>query len=100
MVVIRMKVSGSNFQKVLSTYQMNRPQRVGGTEAVRQSDRVNLSSGAKEISRVHEILAQTPDVRADRVAHLKMAIAQGTYEVKGDKIAEKMIEHHLIDTLK
>lgn len=95
-----MKISGSNFPKVLSMYQNNRPQRVGSTETVKQSDRVNLSSGAKEISRIHEILAQTPDVRADRVAHLKMAIAQGTYEVKGDKIAEKMVEHHLLNTVK
>lgn len=95
-----MKVSGSTFQKVLNMYQKNRPQRSGSTETIKNSDRVNLSTGAKEFSRIQEILAQTPDVRAERIACLKTAISQGTYEVKGDGIAEKMVEHHLLNTVK
>lgn len=96
MVVIMMKITGSQFQQVLKTYQSNRPQKAGGADSVK-SDKVNLSTGGKEFSRIHEILAQTPEVRAEKVAQLKMAIQQGTYSVQGDKIAEKMIESHLID---
>jgi negative regulator of flagellin synthesis FlgM len=99
MVVIIMKVTGSQFQQVLKTYQKNRPQKVGASEVVKASDKVNLSKEAKEITRMNEILAQTPDVRADKVAQLRQAVQQGSYEVHGSKIAEKIYEKHLLDKI-
>lgn len=94
-----MKITGNQFQQVLKTYQKNRPQKVGANESVKASDKVSFSTQAKEINRIHEILAQTPDVRSEKVAQLQMAIQQGTYEVQGVRIAEKMFEKHYIDTI-
>lgn len=91
-----MKITGSQFQQVTRTYQNNKVQRTGSSEPVK-SDKVNLSREAKEIAKINEILAQTPEVRVDKVAQLKAAIQQGTYEVKGDQIAEKMLQSHLFD---
>ena len=96
MVVINMKIMGSQFQQVTKTYQNNKIQRTGSTEPVK-GDKVNLSREAKEIARINEILTQTPEVRVEKVNELKAAIQQGTYEVKGDKIAEKMLQSHLFD---
>lgn len=93
-----MKILGSQFQQVTKTYQNNKIQRTGNSEPVK-GDKVNLSREAKEISHINEILAQTPDVRMDKVNQLKAAIQQGTYELKGDKVAEKMLQSHLFDKI-
>ena len=38
-----------------------------------------------------------PDVRLDRVNQLAKAIDSGTYDVKGEQIAEAIIQKNLID---
>ncbi|MBF0475638.1 MAG: flagellar biosynthesis anti-sigma factor FlgM [Deltaproteobacteria bacterium] len=65
----------------------------GGTETV------HLSSRARDINKVRDTLKTVPDVRTDVVARLKDSIAQGTYQVSGEKVAEKMITEHLADLM-
>lgn len=49
--------------------------------SVHASDQLDISPEAELISQVHNL----PEIRADRVAELKAAIASGTYETD-DKI--------------
>ena len=46
--------------------------------------------GLKRLAR--EVVYQTPEVRPDKVARLKEAIDQGTYEIDSAKLAEILIE--------
>ena len=39
-----------------------------------------------------EIVYQTPEVRPEKVARLKEAIDQGTYEIDSEKLADIIIE--------
>ncbi len=94
-----MKITGSQFQQIAKMYQKKNAQFKDSTESIRNSDKVNLSQVGHELKRIHDILSQTPNIRTDKVNQLKMAIQAGTYEVKGEKIAEKMIEGHLIDKI-
>lgn len=55
------------------------------------SDRVNLSSKARDFHKIADVIKHTPDVREERVNELKEAIKKGTYKADSKKIAEKMI---------
>ena len=64
-------------------------------------DRVELSKKACDIKKMREIIQKTPDIRGEKVALFKQKIASGSYNVNGQKIADKMLREHLIeDTLK
>lgn len=61
------------------------------------SETVNLSSKAKDIQRIKQMLDQLPDVRENKIAELKQKIESGAYRVDAAKIAEKMVTESLID---
>ncbi|OGQ88322.1 MAG: flagellar biosynthesis anti-sigma factor FlgM [Deltaproteobacteria bacterium RIFOXYD12_FULL_56_24] len=63
------------------------------------TDRVVLSSGSLEVQKVRDILAQTPEVRADRVKALKEEIARGEYKIDPARLADKMMVDLLSETL-
>lgn len=49
------------------------------TSSVQPQDSVEISSSASFVDQVHQL----PDIRQDRVAALRAAIADGTYETPG-----------------
>jgi len=61
-------------------------------EKIRGEDRVNLSRDAQEISRLKSLIAELPEIRADKVEAIKKAIESGTYTIDPLKIAEKILE--------
>jgi negative regulator of flagellin synthesis FlgM len=61
------------------------------------SDRVELSPQSREMKKIHEILAATPEIRTERVEALRKAITEGTYQVKAEDTAEKMIQEFLLE---
>jgi negative regulator of flagellin synthesis FlgM len=61
------------------------------------TEKVNLSSRAKDIQQVRQILDQTPDLREDKVLDLKRQIDNGSYVVNAEKVAEKIVGESLID---
>jgi len=47
--------------------------------------------------KILEVLEATPELRKDKIAMLKKAIAEGTYQVKAEDIAEKMLRESLFE---
>src|SRR5512143_2127318 len=64
-----------------------------------KADTVFISDTAKRIQDAQAQLQSIPDVRADKVAELKSRIENGTYEIKADQIADKMIRESLLNDL-
>jgi flagellar biosynthesis anti-sigma factor FlgM len=62
-----------------------------GSEASKADD--DCLEGLK--CKVREIVYQTPEVRPEKVARLKEAIDQGTYEIDSEKLAEILTEELL-----
>jgi negative regulator of flagellin synthesis FlgM len=61
------------------------------------AERVNLSTKAKDIQQIRQLLDQTPDTREAKVLELKNQVERGTYKIDAGKIAEKMVGESLID---
>ena len=68
----------------------------GGAEHS-DSDRLEISARSREISHLNELIQATPDVREEKVAAVRREIEVGTYNVKAEKIAEKIIGGNLLD---
>ena len=64
---------------------------------VTQAESVNLSHKAKDLQKAREVMEVTPEIRENKVGQLKREIEEGTYSVKRDEIATKMVRESLID---
>jgi negative regulator of flagellin synthesis FlgM len=92
----KFEVPGTNVQKV------ERPkEKAGGEKAeeVLSKDQVTVSEKAKEIGRLQLEVSKIPEIRTDRVEEIKNAITAGTYDVKGEAVAGKMLKEAVIDSL-
>jgi negative regulator of flagellin synthesis FlgM len=58
---------------------------------VTREDKVSLSTKSKEMQLVKSAVADAPDVREQKVAQIKQAIADGQYKIDPKKIADKFI---------
>lgn len=74
-------------------------ERTVGAAAGLATERVDLSAKAKEIQKIRKMLDGIPEVREEKVQALKNQIAQGSYRIDTDKIAERMVEDSLIDII-
>lgn len=57
----------------------------------------SVSPFSKELDKIYEILANTPDIRSERVNELKKLISAGKYHVREELIAEKMLQEFLTE---
>jgi negative regulator of flagellin synthesis FlgM len=57
----------------------------------RQPDGVSLSDAARSLASARKAADGAPDVRADRVAEIKAAIADGTYTVNSRQLARALV---------
>lgn len=55
-------------------------------------DKLNISNAGKDLQVAKKAVADAPDIREDRVAELKEAINNGTYNVSGEEFADKIME--------
>jgi negative regulator of flagellin synthesis FlgM len=86
---------------MISQYQKNdlakiEPEKQAAAQAG-VSERVNLSTRAKDIQQIKQVLDKIPDTREAKVAALKQTIESGAYSIDAGKIAERMLGESLID---
>lgn len=62
-------------------------------------DSVDISLKGRDLNRAKAMLDSVPDVRGEMVVKLKTDIALGNYNVDAGKVAEKMIERAIRDSI-
>lgn len=69
----------------------------GSTHPVR--DKVELSQNREDVDRAKEKIRNLPDKREAEVKKVKAEIREGTYNPPVKQVAERIVNHYIIDTL-
>ena len=80
------------FNKVCQLYQANSVKNTSKTRGGSFSDKLEISQMGKDYQVAKQIVAQTPDIREDKVKEIKQRIEAGTYEVSDEDLAQKLVE--------
>jgi negative regulator of flagellin synthesis FlgM len=57
-----------------------------------QTDSVHITQSARSLAALSQIVADTPDIDAGRVAALQQAIGSGQYTVSPERIAARLLQ--------
>ena len=68
------------------------PENIDDSKEVAPSDRVELSPRARDIQRAREVAQGAPEVRADKIEAARRAVQSGDLNLKGEDLAEKLVE--------
>ncbi len=71
----------------------------GNSSEIMPQDQVSVSGQAREIGRLQAEVSKLPDIRPDRVNDVQNAINTGTYNVRGETVAGKMLKEVVIDSI-
>jgi negative regulator of flagellin synthesis FlgM len=55
-------------------------------------DHVTLTSAAQSLQKLSEAIAKAPVINASKVASVKQAVNDGTYQVDSGRVADKMLQ--------
>ncbi len=97
-----MQISAKQVQRVLEVYSQNQVQRsekVGKTAPLLGADKVVLSRESQEYQVARRAVDAAPEMREEKTADLSEAVKSGTYQVDGERIAEKILQRSLVDRL-
>lgn len=99
-----MEIKATNLLMVLG--KEVQPTEMPATEKTRQAeiaasggDLLELSDRSKDMARMNELIQSVPDVRDSVVGEVRLSIKNGTYNVKAEQIAERMMGGDLLDEL-
>jgi len=60
-------------------------------------EKVDISNKAREIQQISSKMTDAQDIREDKVAAIKSQIDDGTYNVSGEEVANKMLGENFLD---
>jgi len=93
------KISEIN-NEFVEQYKINNKLNSGAKERVNDNvdfkEKVSLSSTSRDIKLAKKAIEDSPDIQKEKLQRLKEQIKQGTYDVSGEKIAEKMLNESFL----
>lgn len=66
-------------------------------KAASESDRLGLSNEARKVAELKDAVRSSPDIRQDRVNEIREQIKSNTYNISGQKVAEKVVNAAIDD---
>lgn len=88
-----------SIQRLDAQQQSQRPQKTGEESPSPSLDKIELSTRSREIQHIDELIRSTSDIREARVEQIRSAIQSGTYNVKAEQIADKILGGNVIDEI-
>lgn len=84
----------NSYQNVSNIYQANSTQQIAKTSRSTKSDKLEISQMGKDYQVAKAAVANTPDVRMDKVNEIKERMEAGTYNVSSEEVANKLLESY------
>ena len=96
-----MRIFNQQIPGVIKAYnQQKKVEKTGEPQIQRKSDGVEISSEARYFALACQALKELPEPNnGEKIAELRQAIKTGTYQVKNEDIAEKILEESYLDEL-
>lgn len=82
------------YSAVSQIYQTSKNIKSSSTARTYGSDKCEISQFGKDYQIAKKALGEIPDVREDKVAEIKNAIDEGTYNVSAEDFAAKLAEKY------
>ncbi len=82
------------YNQVAGLYKATKSTKVRGSYSVSSKDEVQISQAGRDFQIAKQAVAQSPDVREDKVAQLKARVDAGEYQVSADDFASKLLEKY------
>ena len=79
------------YNQISQIYGVNGKMKTSQASRVSKTDKVEISSFGRDLQIAKQAVANSPDVRTDKVEQLKSQIKNGTYNVDADSFAEMLL---------
>ena len=101
-----MEIPGNNFRikgktvqnRIKSGDKTSKSTSLGGTSSTAGTEQIAISSKAKDIQKATEAVNAAPDIRIEKVDRIKEQIANGSYSVSSEQVAEKILENIITES--
>ncbi len=97
-----MRIDGNDINldalyKVQNDEQNSQEQKSEVQRTEQVQDRLEFSTDSRTIQPLVDQVKQAPDVRAERVAEISRQVADGTYNIRAEKVADAIITGSIVD---
>lgn len=82
------------YNKINQIYQTSEKMKIQSKERVKEKDQITISRVGKDYQVAQAALSKVSDVREDKVKELKARIDAGSYEVKAEDFAAKLLKNY------
>ena len=87
-----MRVDAVN--QISQIYKPSGTKRIEKSGSVKNKDAFEISQSAKDYQVAKKAVSEASEVREDKVAQMKEALASGSYNVSAQEIAEKIVSNY------
>ena len=82
------------YNKINQMQSVSRVNTVTTKKTVSQTDKLELSQAGKDFQVAKSAVSEAPDIRMDLVNDIKERLANGTYNVSDEDLADKLLERY------
>jgi negative regulator of flagellin synthesis FlgM len=82
------------YNKISQVYQTNQVTKTTKAAATKSSDQLEISRTGKDYQVAKQAVANTPDMRTDKINDIKSRIASGNYNISVEEVAKKLVDSY------
>lgn len=82
------------YNQITQVYNAGKAAKVKSGEGAKERDQVQISQAGRDYQVAKQAVAESADIRENRVAKLKTDIASGNYKIEAGDFASRLIEKY------